>query len=499
MRGKTYGEILLGGGILAFFGMLLVFMLFYKLDAGYLIQTDEAYHATNAYEMYKSGNWVVNTYRYETDYFNSKPPLCLDLMKLSYKIFGVSGFSARFPSALGGLLTAILVVVFFIYCEDLYSAAFFLSLLCACSDLFIFHMYRAAEMDSFFNLFFAAAMISLVLMEKRPQFMLVYGISLGLAFMCKGPHAALIFFVGLLYIPRVRSAFSSVKRVIVAVILAVIIPAIWMLVRVYADGWELFKALFLGEVVGRVSDARQKAYLPVSDYVSSNIFIIFLVIAVFYVIMSFVSGLSAKEIWKTTKEFIHDNYLYLLWIVVPVAFFSLMRSYMGWYGYTSQIATCMLTAKLISLIVRTIGKDKLYKKVLIMAVMELLALYFIVPCVKNNIIPAGKGGHPVDQFTNDIKGLYEEYGYDYAKVNAYLIPAWTVLEEDDGHWEPEYVAPAEMYCDLEPVDGTIDDFLNDQGSILILDKNLWDEYAPVLIGHVILYDNSYLIFSSDMY
>ena len=84
--------------ILAFV-IAIAYMLFYKLGEGYLIQTDEAYHVTNAYEMFKQGNWLVNTYRYAADYFNSKPPLCLDMMVLSYKVFGVSGFAARFPSA----------------------------------------------------------------------------------------------------------------------------------------------------------------------------------------------------------------------------------------------------------------------------------------------------------------------------------------------------------------------------------------------------------------
>ena len=85
-----------------------------------------------------------------------------------------------------------------------------------------------------------------------------------------------------------------------------------------------------------------------------------------------------------------------------------------------------------------------------------------------------------------------------AKI-AYLIPAYRTSGEESDHWDPEYVAPAEMYADLVPVDGTVDNFLSDPESILILDKDLWDEYSSVLTGHVILYDNSYLIFSNEMY
>ncbi|SDB26759.1 hypothetical protein [Butyrivibrio sp. INlla16] len=76
--------------------LLIVYMLFHNLGAGYLISTDEAYHATNAYEMYKQSNWIVNTYKYAADYFNSKPPLCLDMMAICYKLLGVCNFRRAF-------------------------------------------------------------------------------------------------------------------------------------------------------------------------------------------------------------------------------------------------------------------------------------------------------------------------------------------------------------------------------------------------------------------
>lgn len=79
-----------------------MFLLFWHLGAASASATDEAYHGVNAYEMLKSGNWIVNTYRYETDYFNSKPPLNLWLIMLSYRVWGVSSFSLRFPAASGG-------------------------------------------------------------------------------------------------------------------------------------------------------------------------------------------------------------------------------------------------------------------------------------------------------------------------------------------------------------------------------------------------------------
>ncbi|MBQ9334749.1 MAG: glycosyltransferase family 39 protein [Lachnospiraceae bacterium] len=502
--GKIIGIIM----IIAF-AVIMLYMLFHNLGEGYLIQTDEAYHATNAYEMYKQGNWIVNTYRYASDYFNSKPPLCLDLMVLSYKALGVSGFAARFPSAVGAVITFILIAAFLIYRKDLYSAALFAALFCACSDLFLFHMYRAAEMDSIFNLFFTTAMLSLMLMREKPYFMYVYGLALGLAFMCKGPHAAIILMIGLLYIPMTKNAFSSVRRVIISAVLAVVIPAAWMIKRYMFDGTELLRALFVGEVTQKVASENQLENMAITSFITSPIAIIFGVMAVITIIVTLIGRKAGKVDPGMLKELFKDNYLYLLWAIVPIIFFSFPKTFLPWYIYSSQIAMCVLTAGLLSWCIRIPGGESVLCTIAVYACTIALSLCFMIPTITKHINVAGMGGNPVDGFTDAMLEFQKQYGDEYSGVNTYLVPAITAEsseensdssgENDEGHWTPEYVAPAEMYCDLLPVDGTVDNFINDPDAILILDKSRWDEYSYVLAGHVILQDMSYLIFSSDYY
>ena len=513
------GEKVLLGLLMILFVAIDCYMLFHNLGMGYLIQTDEAWHATNAYEMYKQGNWVVNTYRGAADYFNSKPPLCLDLMIISYNIFGASAFAARFPSAIGGLITCMLVIGFFIRERKVVAAVIFPAIFGACSSLFTFHMYRAAEMDSVYNLFFTIAMISLYAMARKPQFMYAYGPALGLAFMCKGPHAALIFVIGLIYIPRIKTAFVSVKRVIISVILAVIVPFIWSLTRYMLDGTKLFEALLSGEVAGRVSGADRSAIEPWIDFLTSHIFVIFVVVLALAVVVDVVSqrnigdnsGISLKVSrgLQTLRAFAIDNYLFALWILVPIVFFSITRSYLTWYTYTSQIALCVLTARLVDYCISGALENESTSRIadmirkgiafMIPSVVVVLAFASIISTIVGEINPAGKGGHQVDQFTEDMQGFREIYGEDYVGTNAYLIADFLVDPGNEGHWEPEFVAPAELYVDLIPVDGNLENFLGDPDAILILDKHRWDEFADVLTGHVILYDNSYLIFTNDMY
>ncbi|WP_026529142.1 ArnT family glycosyltransferase [Butyrivibrio sp. VCD2006] len=479
--------------------VLIFYMLFHNLGAGYLISTDEAYHATNAYEMYKQSNWIVNTYKYAADYFNSKPPLCLDLMVASFKVLGASCFAARFPSAVGGLLTLLTIISFLIKRDNLFSAAIFPFIFAACTPFFTFHMYRAAEMDSFFNFFFVIAIISLYEIKHNPHFMYLYGFSLGMAFMCKGPHAALIFFIGLLYIPKIHAAFRSVKRVILSALLAAALPVAWMIKRSMFDGMEFIDTLMVGETVDRVAASEQTFMKPVSDFMTSNVmqlFIVtFVVAAIALVIVRIHSG--SKSITVVT-DFLSENYLFLVWTALPILFFAVLRSYLDWYTYTSQLALCILVARLVGAVAKHYELRNPIAALIPIGFIAAASLFFIIPCIKYDINLAGNGGHPVDEFTQDMLDFAATYGDEFAGRNVYLLSDFRQYK-GQGHWECEYVAPAEMYCDFIAVDGTIDNFLSDEGSLIIVDKDLWDTYAKQLTGHVILQDDSYLIFSSDMY
>ncbi|WP_026498166.1 ArnT family glycosyltransferase [Butyrivibrio sp. WCD2001] len=479
--------------------LLIVYMLFHNLGAGYLISTDEAYHATNAYEMYKQSNWIVNTYKYAADYFNSKPPLCLDMMAICYKLLGVCNFAARFPSAVGGLLTLLVVILFLIRRDNLYSAVLFPFIFAACTPFFTFHMYRAAEMDSFFNLFFVIAMISLYEIMYNPRFMYLYGISLGLAFMCKGPHAALIFMIGLLYIPRIREAFKKPSRVVISAFLAALLPVAWMVKRSMFDGMQFIDTLMFGETVDRVSTSDENFSKPIIDFIGSNVMQLFIItIIVATVAMAVIKLRSGNRSITVVTNFIKENYLLLVWTVLPVMFFAILKSYLDWYIYTSLLALCILVARLGGIVIEHLVRKNPTVAVITTGLIVAASFFFIVPCIKNDINLAGTGGHPVDEFTQDMLDFASQYGDEYAGRNVYLLSDFRQYSKQ-GHWECEYVAPAEMYCDFVAVDGTLDNFLSDDGSLIIVDKDLWDKYSSDLTGHVILQDNSYLIFSTDMY
>lgn len=77
-----------------------------NLGAHSLWDVDEARNAECAREMWEAGDWIVPTFNYELR--TDKPVLPYWLMILSFDWLGVNEWSARFPSALAGIVTALI-------------------------------------------------------------------------------------------------------------------------------------------------------------------------------------------------------------------------------------------------------------------------------------------------------------------------------------------------------------------------------------------------------
>lgn len=79
------------------------FLCFINLGGHPVYILDEAKNAEAAREMFVNNNWIVSTFNDELR--TDKPVLHYWFMIIAYKIFGVSAFSARFFSAVFGVLT----------------------------------------------------------------------------------------------------------------------------------------------------------------------------------------------------------------------------------------------------------------------------------------------------------------------------------------------------------------------------------------------------------
>ncbi len=130
-----------------------VFAIFPRLASQPLREWDESRLAVSAYEMYESGNYLVSTFEYKADLWNTKPPLLLWLQALGMKVFGVGLLAVRLPSAMALFLSSVALFCFFAKVKRP-LAGFYSAMILICSKgLLTYHFGRSGDYDSLMTLF----------------------------------------------------------------------------------------------------------------------------------------------------------------------------------------------------------------------------------------------------------------------------------------------------------------------------------------------------------
>jgi len=175
---------------------LIAAMLFIPFLGGvHLFDWDEINFAESAREMIRSGDYLT----VQIDYypFWEKPPLFIWMQVLSMKIFGINEFAARFPNALAGIIT---LLVLYFSGRNLRDRQFgwLWSLVYAGSMLP--HLYfKSGIIDPWFNLFIFVGIIYMIRYtdpghdHHNTRYTILSAVFIGLAILTKGPVALLIF------------------------------------------------------------------------------------------------------------------------------------------------------------------------------------------------------------------------------------------------------------------------------------------------------------------
>lgn len=87
--------------------ILFLFIFFYRLDYNTLQSWDEAWYGSIAKEIVKTGDFMKMIWNGKPYY--DHPPMGFWLIAISYKIFAINEFSTRFPAAILGLLSVLLI------------------------------------------------------------------------------------------------------------------------------------------------------------------------------------------------------------------------------------------------------------------------------------------------------------------------------------------------------------------------------------------------------
>ena len=160
-----------------------------------LFDWDEINFAESAREMIVTGDWFNVRINFES--FWEKPPLFIWMQALSMKIFGVGEFAARFPNAIIGIVTLLLLFNIGRKTEnERFGLAW--TMMYAISFLPFFY-FKSGIIDPWYNLFiflaiyFFARYTDPSALDKRMGNAALSALFMGLAINTKGPVAFLVF------------------------------------------------------------------------------------------------------------------------------------------------------------------------------------------------------------------------------------------------------------------------------------------------------------------
>lgn len=239
------------------FSIALIFNLI-ALGAFGLYDPSEGFYAEGAREMIESGDLLVPHLNY-LPWFE-KPILIYWLIALSYKVFGVTEFASRIPSA----ICASLLVAWIFYATIFFMrrrGAFLASAILMSSPLFLV-LGHLALTDMVFSFFTSVAMLSFFLGAEAGQtsFNSPGYVALALALLCKGPIAiALIAFTfGTYFLVSRKPAadvIQSIKSLLrwqdLLLLIAVALP--WYVAVHIATGGRFTNQFFLEQNLGRLA------------------------------------------------------------------------------------------------------------------------------------------------------------------------------------------------------------------------------------------------------
>ena len=496
--------------LIAFFTVIII-RLFYKLDVGTINVTDEAWYGINAFEMFKSGNWLVPTLRGQIDYA-SKPPLGLWGILIGFKIFGTNLMGLRFYSAVAGLLTIIIICIYLYKRFDNRYALAAAAVFPALWQCFDSHMYRAGDMDALFGLFYAIAIFALSEIARGDSRMIVvYWAAVGLGFMTKSMHVVVFLLVGFLYLPVIYKKLN-VKDSVFGILAGLLPTVVWVAARYQVDGFKYIRSITLGEAGDQTRSGITLDYLR--DISREKVTWLLIALLLVRLVMYFVHGVtddSYKGAGLPEKRnlrnwfrifgrdiffFIKRRYLSILAYCVPIGVYTLAGHYMTWYIDPAYIAVIWIVSIEAIEISDMLGKT-MKKRVFVLIVALACLFYSSVQIYQYKDL--GEGGNPVDQFGHDMTEFCDNTSGEYAGCDAYIAYDRGRYVGDRGHWELDYVFTCNTKGNLNCLDGGVEGFLADEDSLLVLDSELWDQYASVLTGYVFLEQNTFYVLSHDRY
>jgi len=232
---------------------LISFVFFFARIWEPYLSGDALKHALTAKEIIFTKDWLNLSLGYEP--YLKKPPFYLWLIAISYKIFGISAFSARLFPALFGIFNAFLIYIIGkeIFKEKIYA------LIAALFFVINWHVLRLTtivRMESIITFFIFLNFYLLMKGREKKLYFIFSGIPLGLGILTKGPLAFLGVLSFLIFCLLKRDFRFVCWQFLVGLFITVFISFPW-----YIYQWIENKAFFT-EFFGNQIGARITGTLP---------------------------------------------------------------------------------------------------------------------------------------------------------------------------------------------------------------------------------------------
>jgi 4-amino-4-deoxy-L-arabinose transferase-like glycosyltransferase len=208
--------------------------------------------------MVSSGDWIGTTFLGSLDYYNSKPPLHVWLVALSFKLFGPGLVSLRLPAIAAAWCTVALLMW---WATRLFGRAIGVMaglVLATCYGFLYVHSGRSGNADALFTLLVTLTAVTVWASRDHPWRRVWLGVLVGLVFMVKGMG---ILMPGIIILGTELASFwrggldrrSRWLPLLAAAAVFVAIVAPWAVARWSVDGWRFFDAMFFHDFVDRAS------------------------------------------------------------------------------------------------------------------------------------------------------------------------------------------------------------------------------------------------------
>ena len=466
--------------IIVILALIFLYISFRNLGAAEVANSDEARHGVSAYEMLQTENWIENTYNYEKDLWNLKPPVSFWAEATSMRVFGYSIWAFRLPSVMA-FMTMFFVVCFFLMKKyDTLTCAFFMLLFIAFDDFFFAHYGRPGDADAIYGLLYILSLLCLydyATEDGKANRLYLSAFFAAMAFLTKSFHAMVLYLILVIYVLALsKKKRLKWKNVLVAIVCSLLPIALWGTWRYSFDGMTFLGSMFSTDVTERVSGSKKNP-VEYARWLGTIVF--------YWMPRMYVAVLcSSLFVLLREKKFPYrEKNKILFWglsLGTPLVVYICAFAKANWYFLPFMICLCMSASIALGRAVpvaflRLTGKREhgLIARKMICGLILLLwisVLGYSALNVGRNIKKADELQLSALQTAlRDLPG--DGRNTEYCGLCAFIYKP-DVSEGLPECWEQADLFVAELYNDYHCKEGGISAFLDTEGSVLYIPKDM---------------------------